>query len=75
MNGEHGYVDCTISNSMMGGQYEMVSKSVMGEQYVNEIGSSVGLKRKRPSKQSIHRGLEAKHPSRSLVALSSSKTG
>ena len=66
VNGEHGYVDCTNSNSMMGGQYDMVPKSVVGEQYVNESGGSVGLKRKRSLKQSIHRGLEAKHPSRSL---------
>ena len=40
VSGEHGYVDCTNSNSMMGGQYDMVPKSVVGEQYVNESGGA-----------------------------------
>ena len=45
VNGEHGYVDCMISRSVMGKQYVLVSKSVMGEQIMKETGGSMGLKR------------------------------
>ena len=40
-----GYEDGMITKSMMGEQYVMVSKSVMGDQYVKDTGGSMGLKR------------------------------
>ena len=36
VKGERGYVDCMISGNMMGEQYVMVSKSVIGRPYMKE---------------------------------------